>query len=146
MARRERHQTHERLNADEAVRGSSDRSFGLVLAGAFTVIGLWPLVRGAGGRWWSLGLAIAFLGFALLWPAGLRPLNYLWFKLGLALHRLVSPLVLGGIFFGTVTPLALVMRALGKDPLRLRLDPDAPSYWIPREPPGPPPDTMPRQF
>jgi hypothetical protein len=65
---------------------------------------------------------------------------------GLLLHAVVNPIVMALLFFTTVTPIALILRAQGKDPLRLRRDPDARSYWIERRPPGPMPDTMPRQF
>jgi hypothetical protein len=58
----------------------------------------------------------------------------------------VSPVAMGLVFVTTVVPIGLVMRALGKDPLRLRRDSDAASYWIPRDPPGPAPDTMKNQF
>jgi hypothetical protein len=83
---------------------------------------------------------------ALLWPAVLAPLNRIWTRFGLLLHRIVSPVVLGVMFFGVVTPMGLVMRALGKDPLRLRFDPAARTYWIERRPPGPAPDTLNNQF
>ncbi len=67
-------------------------------------------------------------------------------KFGLLLHRVVNPLTMGVIFFFTVTPIALMFRILGKDPLRLKLDPEAKSYWIYRDPPGPRPDSMKQQF
>ena len=62
------------------------------------------------------------------------------------LHACISPVMMGLVFYTTVTPIGLVRRLLGKDPLRLRLDRDAVTYWIERDPPGPAPDTMPRQF
>jgi len=73
-------------------------------------------------------------------------LNKLWFHFGLLLHKIVSPLVMGLLFFVTVTPIGLLMRTLGKTPLKLEFDKDADSYWILRDPPGPAPDTMKRQF
>ena len=69
---------------------------------------------------------------AWLSPAALAPLNRVWTRFGLLLHRIVSPVVLGVMFFVVVTPMGLVMRALGKDPLRLRFDREARSYWIDR--------------
>ena len=87
-------------------------------------------------RAWALGAAAAFLLLACVWTAPLRPLNYLWLKLGLLLFHVVSPLALGLLFYLTITPIGLLMRACGKDPLRLRRDPAAASYWLPREPPG----------
>ena len=146
MSRKKIPQTHERFTREDGVRSSSERVFGLVFAGIFGLIGLWPLWRGAALRWWSLGLAAAFLVAALLAPRALAPLNRLWFRFGLLLHMVVNPVAMALVFFTTVTPIALIMRATGKVPLRLRLDRDAPTYWIERRPPGPMPDTMPRQF
>ena len=76
----------------------------------------------------------------------LRPLNRLWFLLGMALHKVVNPLVMGFLFYLTVTPMALFMRLAGKDPLRLKFDRQAKSYWIKRQPAGPAPESMRRQF
>lgn len=139
-------ETHEYLGHEEPVRGGSDRSFGLVFAGVFTVIGLLPLVGGRQARGWSLIVAGGFLVVALVRPALLAPANRLWLTLGLLLHRVSSPLVLGLLFFLLFTPMGLLMKALGKDPLRLRLDPSSSSYWIHRTPPGPEPETMRNQF
>ena len=112
----------------------------------FTLIGLGPLWRGAPPRWGSLVVAAALFATARFAPRILAPLNRLWFKLGLVLHAVVNPIAMALLFFTTVTPIALVMRAMGNDPLRLRPDPDAPTYWNDRRPPGPEPGTMPRQF
>jgi hypothetical protein len=81
----------------------------------------------------------------LLWPSSLRPLNRLWMKLGLLLHRIVNPIVMGLLFYGTIWPTGLVMRMRGRDLLRLKRDPSAASYWIARVP-GPAPETMKDQF
>jgi len=97
-------------------------------------------------RSWASAVAAGFALVALLAPRLLRPLNQAWFRFGMLLHRVVSPLVMGLLFFVTVTPIGLLMRLTGKDPLRLRFDPAADSYWIDREPPGPPPDSMRNQF
>jgi hypothetical protein len=83
---------------------------------------------------------------ALLWTAPLRPLNRAWLKLGLLLSKIVSPVVMMVLFYATVTPVGVLMRWAGKDPLRLRRDAAATSYWIPREPPGPAPNSMKQQF
>ena len=83
---------------------------------------------------------------ALVRPALLAPLNRLWLRLGLFLHKIITPVVMALIFFTTVLPTGLVMRALGKDPLRLRRDPAAASYWIARNPSGLAPETMKNQF
>jgi len=140
------HQMHERFSREDELRPSSDRTFGLVLGAVFTLIGLAPLWRGAPPRWGSLAAAAALLAAARFAPRILAPLNRLWFKLGRVLHTVLNPAVMALLFFTTVTPIALVMRAMGHDPLRLRLDPGAPTYWNDRRPPGPEPGTMPRQF
>ena len=123
----------------------SERSFGLVFATLFALIGLSPLWHGQSLRVWALVLAGAFLFAALAAPRVLAPLNLLWFRFGEMLHKITSPILLGATFFLSVTPVAFVMRALGKDILSLRKDPAAESYWIEREP-GPAPETMKHQF
>jgi len=138
--------THERLVVDEVVRGSSNRSFGFTFAIVFAVVALWPLVRGRSVRGWALIVAAAFGLAALALPRVLAPLSRLWLRFGLLLHACVSPIIMGLVFYTTVTPIGLVRRVLGQDPLRLRFDRDAVTYWIARHPPGPAPDTMPRQF
>jgi len=138
--------THERLDVDEVVSGSSSRSFGLTFAVVFVFIGLWPLMRGRSVRWWALVVAAVFLVTALYLPRLLAPLSRLWLKFGLLLHAFISPVIMGLVFYTTVTPIGLLRRLLRQDPLRLRFDHDAVSYWIERHPPGPAPDTMPRQF
>ena len=97
-------------------------------------------------RGWALVVAAAFFLAALALPRILAPLNRVWLRFGLVLHACISPVIMGLVFYATVTPIGLVRRLLGKDPLRLRLDRDAVTYWIERDPPGPTPDTMPRQF
>ncbi len=146
MSRRSVSQIHESFARDTEIRSSSDRAFGFVFTVVFGLIGLAPLWRGAPPRWWNLAVAAVFLVAALLVPRVLAPLNRLWLKFGLLLHAMVNPIVMALLFFTTVTPIALIMRALGKDPLCLRRNPDAATYWIDRRPPGPAPDTMPRQF
>jgi len=139
---------HEDFSREEEVKGSSDRTFGLLMSAFFALVGLAPLLHAPEGavRLWALAVAAAFLALALLWQAPLRPLNRLWLKLGLLLFHVISPLALGLLFYATITPIGLLMRACGKDPLRLKRDPRATSYWIAREPPGPPPATMKNQF
>ena len=139
---------HEDFTRQEEICASSDRSFGLVMAACFGIVGLFPLLHApvSAIRWWALAIAAAFLALALLRTAPLRPLNRWWLKLGLLLSKVVSPIVLMLLFYATVTPIGLLMRAAGKDPMRLRRDSGAASYWIPREPPGPAPESMNSQF
>jgi len=137
---------HESLRQDEELRMGSERGFGVVFTVVFAVVGLFPLFSSATPRWWALIIAAVILAVALLRPALLRPLNAVWFRFGLLLHKITNPLIMGLIFFLAVTPTALVMRLMRRDPLHRRFDPDASSYWIERDPPGPTPETMKWQF
>ncbi len=137
---------HESFDHHETAKSSSDRAFGVVFAVVFVVIGALPLAFGGGVRIWSLAVGALFLAVAFLRPALLAPLNRLWTRFGLLLHKIVSPLVLGIMFFAVVTPMGLIRRALGSDPLRLRFDRQARSYWVERQPPGPPPQSLDNQF
>lgn len=119
---------------------------GLVFAAVFVFIGLYPLSFGRGVHAWALVTAAAFALLAVLVPSLLAPLNRVWTGLGMLLHLIASPIALAVMFFLLITPMGMVMRWLGKDPLRLRLQPQASSYWIAREPPGPRPDTFTDQF
>jgi membrane protease YdiL (CAAX protease family) len=143
---------HESFERPEDAKSSSNRTFGLVLGACFLLVALAPLARelvhgtALEPRWWALALALLLFLLALIRPAALAPLNRLWTRLGLLLYKIVNPLVLGLLFYGTVTPVGLLMRATGKDPLRLKPDPAAASYWIRRDPPGPSPESMKNQF
>jgi len=137
---------HEDLSRDQQVEGSSDRSFGLVFAVVFLVLACWPLFHGETPRWWALGIAVVFVVVAILKPALLGGLNRQWLKFGLLLGKVVSPVALGILFYCVVAPIGVLVRLTGKDPLRLKLDSGADSYWISRKPPGPPPDSMTNQF
>lgn len=138
--------THERLTRPDPVAGSSDRAFGVVFTAVFAVVGLLPLLGGEPPRHWSLGAAGAVLATTLVKAELLAPFNRAWFRLGLFLHRLVSPVVLAFLFYAVIVPTGLLMRALGKDVLGLRGDGEAESYWIRRDPPGPRPESMRDQF
>ncbi len=124
-------QTHSEINV------GSERGFGFVFATVFAVISLWPLTGSGSVRIWALAVAALFLAAALVRPSILRPLNRLWFRFGLLLGRIVSPIVMAVVFSVAITPTALIMRAFGKDLLRLKFDPDAESYWIERADDGP---------
>lgn len=128
------------------VRMSSDRSFGLVFAGAFLLVALAPVVHGGAARPWAAAAALLFLSLALACPAVLAPLNRVWFRFGQLLHRVVSPLVFGLVFYGVLTPLGVLMRAAGKYPMGTGFRPEEASYWIERRPPGPAPGSMKQQF
>lgn len=139
-------QLHEDFSREEHVKGGTDRGFGLVFAGFFAIMAALSWWRGHAAWHYTLPIAAAFLVVALTFPKILAPLNKLWLKFGLLLYKVMNPLVLGLLFFLTITPIGLVMRMTGKDFLRLRMDKNAKSYWIDRAPPGPPPESMKNQF
>lgn len=122
----------------QGVTIGSDRSFGLVFAGVFAAAGLLPLLHGHAPRAWALGIAGAFLAVTLLRPALFAPLNRLWFRFGLALGAVTTPVMMGLLFVVAVIPTALLLKLLRKDPLQRRLDPNAATYWERRDTqPGP---------
>ena len=104
----------------ENVAPGSDRSFGLVFAGVFALIGAFKLWRGhvAGGVWCAV--ALVFLVLAVARPKILSPLNHLWLKFGLLLHKIVNPIVMALMFYLAILPIGLLMQLFHKDPLRLR--------------------------
>jgi Saxitoxin biosynthesis operon protein SxtJ len=138
--------THESFSRVESVRRSSNRTFGLVFAAFFFLVASLPLLRGHAWRWWALPCSAVFLIAAILAPRVLGPLNRAWTALGIALHRITSPIILGILFYLVFAPFGWVLRRMGKDFLRLRPAPAADSYWIPRQPPGPEPASMSKQF
>jgi hypothetical protein len=130
-----------------SVKTASEKSFGITFAAVFAIIAAWPWIfHGARPYWWSLAVAAAFLGAAFLTPKVLVPFNRLWTQLGLALHHIVNPIIMTLLYYGAVVPMGLLIRVLGKDPLHLKDDRASVSYWVRRDPPGPPPQSMPKQF
>ena len=111
------------------IKIGSNRSFGIVFSIVFSLIAIYPLINSEGLRVWSLIIAIIFLVLALINSKILTPLNKLWFKFGLLLGKIVSPIIMGIIFFMVVTPIALIMRIIGKDLLNLKFNKEK-SYWI----------------
>lgn len=125
---------HETLHREQPVVGPSNRSFGITFAAVFTVIALWPLSSGGPVRTWAAAAATLCAVLALLWPGALAPVNRAWLQLGLRLHRIVNPVVMGVLFYGVVTPFGAVVRLVRRDaPARLRIDRNLPSYWRARE-------------
>ena len=137
---------HEDFEHDEEIRVGSPRVFGFVFAVVFVIVSLWPLLNGAPVRLWAVGLACGFATAAIIKPGRLQPLNRIWFRFGMLLHKVVNPLVMGLLFFVTVTPIALIFRLIGKDPLNRTPDPNCESYWIERDPEELSPDSMRNQF
>ena len=116
------------------VKISSNRSFGIVFFVVFLIIALFPLINDGNIRLWSLIVSLAFLALGLLNSKFLSPLNKIWFKFGLFLGKIISPIVMGLIFFLVVTPIGILMRILKKDLLNLKMNNNK-SYWIEKSEP-----------
>ena len=115
------------------VNVSSNRSFGLLFFVVFLTIALWPVKSEEDFRLWSLVLALIFLVLGVLNSKFLNPLNKLWYKFGIFLGSIISPIVMGIVFFIVVTPIGLIMRFFGKDMLRINKNKLVSTYWINRE-------------
>ena len=111
------------------IKIGSNKSFGIVFFVVFLIIATYPLIDGDKFRLWSLIISIIFLLLGLANSKILNPFNKLWFKFGIFLSRIISPLVMGVIFFLVVTPIGLVMRLINKDILNLKFNNNS-SYWI----------------
>ena len=111
------------------INKSSNRSFGIVFFIVFLLIAIYPLLKGGELRSWSIIISTIFLILGILDSKLLSPLNRLWFKFGIFLGKIISPVIMGIIFFTVVTPTALIMRILGKDLLNLKYNKKK-SYWI----------------
>lgn len=138
--------SHEHKSHTDEGQPGSERAFGIVFAVVFALIAAFPLIKGNPIHLWAVIVSAVFLGLAFLWPRALAPLNRVWFRFGLFLHSIVNPVIMGMLFFATITPIALLMRLFGKDPLRMKLDKTASTYWIERTPPGPSSESMKNQF
>ena len=108
---------------------SSNRSFGIVFFVFFLIISLFPLLNHNDIRYWSLILSIIFLVLGLLNSNLLTALNSLWFKFGILLGKVISPFIMGTIFFIIVTPIGIIMKILKKDLLNLKFN-NKKTYWI----------------
>jgi len=114
---------------------SSERSFGVVFSIVFLIVALYPLINSESLRIWALVVSIIFFLLAFLAPKILVLPNKLWFKFGLLIGSIVAPIVMAFVYFVTVLPTGLIMRLLGKDLLKQKLDKNAKSYWIKRSEP-----------
>jgi hypothetical protein len=135
------------MSSDSSPKLPSERSFGLFFTAFFSGLGLYGIYKE-----WDLypvfflfAASGALLLFSICAPRLLAPLNKAWFWIGQFLGKIVSPIVLGVIFFGLLTPIAVITRLLGRDELRLKRQ-DVTSYWIDRAPPGPACDSFKNQF
>jgi hypothetical protein len=159
---------HENLRTNQ-YQGSSERNFGLVFSAFFMILAVLdkfsklpfsldipcikdlPFLQNTElanhpATLLFAALSLVFLLLALLIPRTLMPLNWLWTKLGLLLHKIVSPIVMGLLFYLVFMPIGMVIRLFGSDLLRLHWDKSATTYWIERTPSGPEPDSLKDQF
>jgi|TARA_B110000858_G_C17677949_1_gene415146 hypothetical protein len=111
----------------------SNRNFGVVFFVVFLIIGLWPLLEKSEIRYWSVFISSIFLLLGLINSNLLSPLNKIWFNFGKLLSKIITPLIMGVIFFLVVTPIGLIMRVLGKDILSLKYNENSKSYWIEKD-------------
>ena len=114
---------------------SSEKSFGIVFSIVFLIVALYPLINSESLRIWALVVSIIFFLLAFLAPKILVLPNKLWFKFGLLLGSIFAPIVMAFVYFVTVLPTGLIMRLLGKDLLKQKLDKNAKSYWVKRSEP-----------
>ena len=111
------------------IKVGSNKSFGIVFFVVFLLISLYPLINNESIRIWSLVISLIFLVLGILNSNLLSPLNQIWFKFGIFLGKIISPIIMGIIFFLVVTPIGLIMRLFGKDVLNLKYN-DYKTYWI----------------
>ena len=114
------------------IKISSNKSFGIVFFTVFLIIAIWPLLNGYEIRYWSLIISIVFLILGILNSKILTPFNKIWFKIGILLGNVISPIVMSIIFFLVVTPTSFIMKILGKDLLNLKKNTKN-SYWIKKQ-------------
>ncbi len=115
------------------IKTGTERGFGLVFTAVFVIIGLYPVLQGQGIKFWAFIIALIFLFFGIFFPKALIVPNKLWLKFGMLLGAIVSPIIMGIIFFFTVTPTGIVMRLLGNDLLHQKYNKSKKSYWIKRK-------------
>tara|TARA_A100001011_G_scaffold379204_1_gene444926 strand:+ start:497 stop:880 length:384 start_codon:yes stop_codon:yes gene_type:complete len=113
---------------------SSNKSFGIVFFIVFFLIGIYPILNDDQVKIWSLIISVVFLILGLLNSRILSPLNKIWFKFGILLGKIISPLVMGLIFFIVVTPIGILMRLFNKDLLNLKFNKNK-TYWIEKKDP-----------
>ena len=116
------------------IKIGSNRSFGVVFFIVFFLISIYPLFKNGSVYYWSLFLSLAFLILGLLNSKLLYPLNFIWFKFGILLGRVVSPIIMGVIFFLVVTPTSILLKIFGKDVLKLKYN-NSKTYWLDKNEP-----------
>jgi len=121
---------------------NSNRTFGILFFLVFLVIGIWPILNNEGLRWWSIIISLIFLFLGVINSKILTPFNKIWIKIGELLGRVIAPIVMAIIYFFIVTPMAILLKLLRKDLLKIKFSP-ATTYWIKRDKKF---GTMKRQF
>ena len=116
----------------QKIKIGSNKGFGIVFFVVFFLISIWPILNDDGIRIWSLIISLIFLILGIINSNLLTPLNLIWFRFGLSLGKIVSPIVMGLVYFFVVTPTGLIMRLFKKDILKIKMDKKIKSYWIRR--------------
>ena len=142
----DRNSFHENFDRGDEIRLGSSQAFGFVFTVVFSIIALWPLLYGEPIRVWSAVISGVLLLVAIFKPSLLQLLNQLWLRFGMVLHKIISPIVMGLLFFFTVTPIAVIFSLIGKDPLNRRFDNTLETYWVERDPEEFNSETMKNQF
>ena len=137
---------HEDFSREETHEIPSNRSFGMTVGGVLVLIALLPMLRSRPPRLWALVPAAILLTAGVLFPSVLTVPNRLWMKLAGLISKITNPVILSLMFYLLFTPVAVLCRLMGKDLLRLKADKELETYWIARQPAGPPPETMSNQF
>jgi predicted membrane metal-binding protein len=131
----------------QSAKGSSDRSFGLTFAVVFAVVAAWPwYFHDKPPYLWAVAVCLVLMAISVLRPRLLAPFNRVWLRFGLALHRIANPVIMALIYYGAMVPMGLIIKASGRDLLRLKSTPNVTSHWVRRDPPGPEPKSMSKQF
>lgn len=137
---------HETISHEESIEPGSDRSFGFVVGGILSAIGIYQYLTGSSLYPWFLAVGAPLVAAGAVFPRILRPLNVAWTRLGLLLGRIVTPVVMFLVYVTAIVPIGLLLRLSGKDLLGLKRGDSASTYWIERTPPGPPPESLKDQF
>lgn len=140
---------HEEHQSTHEIETSSDRSFGLTVGGILALIEAYRLW--SSGMLDTLGIVLLCVAaplflLGLIYPKALAPLNKAWTKLGFLMFKIVNPIIMFAIYVLTIVPIGLILKVMGKDPMRMKLEKDAKTYWIERDPAGPSPESMTKQF
>lgn len=137
---------HEDLSRTEGLKSASDRVFGFVAAGFAMIMALSPSLRGQTPRWWAAVISLLFLAVALVRPSLLKPLNRLWTAFAGFMNRIVTAATTAVLFFLVFTPSGFLFRLFNRHAMGRRYEPALTTYWLTRQPPGPPPASMVNRF